>query len=238
MRSGGPTRAPAWIVVPRRASALASTAAISGSGPIGSTPTGSASSSVVCDPTSVNTDANSQPITPPPITATRSGSWSLRVLWSEVTIRSPSGSKPGIERGAEPVARITLSAETSWPSTATTPGRTSRPWPLTIATLRRLSSPESPPTSLSTTPVVRVATRAQSGVKPPSPLGMMPKSAACSAVRSTSAVCSSALAGMQPRLRQVPPTLSRSTNATDRPADAPYSAAAYPPGPPPTTTRS
>src|SRR5215213_2159039 len=43
---------------------------------------------------------------------------------------------------------------------------------------------------------------------------------------------------MHPRCRQVPPTLSFSTTATDMPAPAAYRAAAYPPGPPPTTTRS
>src|SRR5438045_4397293 len=43
---------------------------------------------------------------------------------------------------------------------------------------------------------------------------------------------------MQPRWRHVPPTLSISTTATDMPAAAPYRAAAYPPGPPPITTRS
>src|SRR5271157_6135953 len=43
---------------------------------------------------------------------------------------------------------------------------------------------------------------------------------------------------MQPRCRQVPPTLSRSTMAIESPAAAPYSAVAYPPGPPPMTTTS
>src|SRR3954454_24170366 len=38
---------------------------------------------------------------------------------------------------------------------------------------------------------------------------------------------------MQPTCRQVPPTLLFSMMAMSRPADAPYSAAAYPPGPPP-----
>ena len=55
---------------------------------------------------------------------------------------------------------------------------------------------------------------------------MMPKSAAWLAVRYTSAVCSSAFAGMQPRFRQVPPTLSRSTMAMLSPAEAPYGSGA------------
>ena len=48
-----PTRASAWIVVPRFFNERASTSAQSRSGPIGSTPCGSASSSVVATPRSV-----------------------------------------------------------------------------------------------------------------------------------------------------------------------------------------
>src|SRR4051794_21081226 len=43
---------------------------------------------------------------------------------------------------------------------------------------------------------------------------------------------------MHPRTKHVPPNVSISTTAQLRPAEAPYSAAAYPPGPPPITTRS
>ena len=43
---------------------------------------------------------------------------------------------------------------------------------------------------------------------------------------------------MQPRCRHVPPTRRSSTSATSRPAAAPYSAVAYPAGPPPRTTTS
>ena len=54
----------------------------------------------------------------------------------------------------------------------------------------------------------------------------------------TSAACSSALVGMQPRCRQVPPTSAFSTRTTDRPSSAPRRAAAYPPLPAPRMTRS
>ena len=47
----------------------------------------------------------------------------------------------------------------------------------------------------------------------------------------TSAACSRAFVGMQPRCRHVPPTLSRSTMATDRFSSAARRAAAYPPLP-------
>ena len=54
----------------------------------------------------------------------------------------------------------------------------------------------------------------------------------------TSAACSSALVGMHPRCRQVPPTLSLSIRATRLPSSAARSAQAYPPLPPPSTTMS
>ena len=66
-------------------------------------------------------------------------------------------------------------------------------------------------------PVVRELTVGQSGRKRTSASGTMPKLAAFAVVRKTSAVCSSAFAGMQPRLRQVPPTVTFSTMATRRP---------------------
>ena len=53
-----------------------------------------------------------------------------------------------------------------------------------------------------------------------------------------SATWISALDGMQPTLRQTPPSRSRSTSVTVRPAAAARSAAEYPPGPPPMTSRS
>src|SRR3954468_6152597 len=52
------------------------------------------------------------------------------------------------------------------------------------------------------------------------------------ALSATSAACSSALVGMQPRCRHVPPSLSRSTRATDSPSSAARKAQADPPLPP------
>ena len=66
----------------------------------------------------------------------------------------------------------------------------------------------------------------------------MPNSAAWATWRWIAAVSRNALAGMQPRLRHVPPSASRSIIATLTPADAAYRAAEYPPGPPPMMTRS
>ena len=67
-------------------------------------------------------------------------------------------------------------------------------------------------------PALRLFAADQSGSG--CPATFTPCSAACETVRNTSAACSSALAGMQPRCRHVPPTLSFSTIATDSPVDA------------------
>ena len=60
-------------------------------------------------PRSVYTEANSAPITPPPITAMRSGSLSAESLvdWSEVVTLTPSTSMPGMARGTEPAQMMT-----------------------------------------------------------------------------------------------------------------------------------
>jgi hypothetical protein len=173
-------------------------------------------------------------MTPPPTTTTRSGSAvsSLLVAWSELTTRSPSNSMPGSVRGADPVQMIVDRPRSVWPSTTTEPSAVSRPWPSTTSTLRRLSRPPRPRVSWVTIPLLRALTAGQSttGVVPSG--SRKPKSPACSMLRYTS------LAGIQPRCRQVPPMVSRSTIAILSPAEAPYSAAAYPPGPPPSTTTS
>ncbi len=60
------------------------------------------------EPRSANVDANSHPIAPPPITATRAGTES-RSSTSSLVMIGPPRSKPGISRGTEPVASSTLS---------------------------------------------------------------------------------------------------------------------------------
>ncbi len=59
-------------------------------------------------PRSENIDANSQPMAPPPITANDAGRASSDRTSSEVSTNRPSTSKPGMVRGADPVARTTL----------------------------------------------------------------------------------------------------------------------------------
>ena len=55
---------------------------------------GSASTIVTSDPNERNTEANSTPMTPPPRTTTRAGTWSMVSAWSLVMIRPPI-SRPG-----------------------------------------------------------------------------------------------------------------------------------------------
>ena len=69
---------------------------------------GSASRMVTLEPMSESSEANSQPIAPPPITAARSGRTFRSRNSSDVTTILPSMSKPGIVRGTEPAARMTF----------------------------------------------------------------------------------------------------------------------------------
>ena len=162
-------------------------------------------------------------MTPPPMTATDAGSSLRSRNSSDVITHRPSTSKPGSVWGTDPAARTTLRPTTTRPASSPSTTSTWRsalrvPVPVSVVTLRPLSSPANPLNSLSTTAFLRSWLTAKSTVTPDTPI---PKSLEPSTVRYTAAVSRNSLAGMQPRCRQVPPTLSRSTMATDRPAAAP-----------------
>ena len=183
----------------------------------------SASMIVTLVPRSARSEANSQPMTPPPMTATDAGSSLRSKNSSDVMTQRPSTSNPGRVRGTEPAARTTLRPITTRP--ASSPSVTSTRWPafsvpvpVRIVTLRPLSRPDRPLKSLSTTTFLRSWLLEKSTETPGT---SMPNSLASPIVRRTAAVSRNSLAGMQPRCRQVPPTLSRSTMATDSPAAAP-----------------
>ena len=134
----------------------------------------------------------------------------------------PPRSKPGISRGTEPAARMTLVpviwvVDPSLPVTVTTWSGPSDPHPLNTSTLRPLHIAATPPTSPATIFCLRswVTLKFTLGA-----LASMPNSAAWATWRWTAAVSRNALAGMQPRLRQVPPSASTSTSATFILADA------------------
>ena len=91
------------------------------------------------------------------------------------------------------------------------------PTPLNTDTLRPLHMAAMPPTRPATIFCLRAWVTAKFTV---GWLDSMPKSPAWATWRYTAAVSRNALAGMQPRLRQVPPRASISTIATLTPADA------------------
>ena len=68
---------------------------------------GSASNTVTAVPRSANIEANSQPMAPPPMTATARGSSSRARTSSDVITTVPSTSNPGIVRGTDPAASTT-----------------------------------------------------------------------------------------------------------------------------------
>ena len=135
-------------------------------------------------------------------------------------IPEPSTSMPGMARGTEPVQMIVARPVTTWPPTATPPSAVRVPNPSITVTLRRFSRPDRPLCSWLTIPALRWLAAAQSGSGTTPSGSFTPCAPACDTVRNTSAACSSALAGMHPRCRQVPPTFSFSTMATVSPADA------------------
>ena len=121
--------------------------------------------------------------------------------------------------GLEPVARtIALSAASvrSPSSVFTTRVLASLRWPVPAmtSTPRFFSEPCRPFQLVSTIFCLNDRTRSMST---PSKVALTPYSPAVCACSATSAACSSALVGMQPQCRQVPPTLSFSTRATFMP---------------------
>jgi hypothetical protein len=172
-------------------------------------------------PRSAIIEANSQPMAPPPITTAVGGSLGRSSISSDVTTMVPSTSKPGIVRGTEPAARITASAVSSVvePSAAVTVTLRSAPRvpvPAWVVTFRFFSVPWRPFQLAWTIVFLRARDTSQSS---PVTSARMPYSLACCTWRLVAAVSSSSLAGMHPRCRHVPPTLSFSTRPTFSPAD-------------------
>ena len=131
----------------------------------------SASRMVTFDPRSASSEANSHPTTPPPTTATEAGSFSRSKNSSDVITQRPSTSKPGRTWGTEPAASTTLRPVSSRPASGPSTTSTRRPSfnvpvPMSVVTLRPLSSPGRPFQSLSTTACLRSWLRAKSSVTP------------------------------------------------------------------------
>ena len=161
----------------------------------------------------------------------------------EETIVFSSMATPGSGATSEPVAMMMAFAVTSCaepPSIgviASVPGAVKRAAPFTQSILFFLKRNSTPrvfsPTTLSFRAIIWLRSSE-------TPATLTPCCAsACSASAYFSEDCSSALEGMQPILRQVPPRLARlSTQAVFIPSCAARMAATYPPGPLPMTMTS
>ncbi len=157
---------------------------------------------------------NSTPITPPPSTATFWGTNGNSSACSEVMTRPPI-SRPGRLREYEPVARTTFLPVTVMSPTCTVVGEVRRPSPSIVVMPRALMSPCRPFHLLATISSRYLVTPAMS--MPPK-VAVTPYVADSRVTSATSAACSSALVGMQPTCRQVPPTLPFSMRPTVRPS--------------------
>jgi hypothetical protein len=185
--------------------------------------------------------AISSPMIPPPSTSSRSGMSSRSSAPVESITRGSSCGTNGSFTGSDPAAmiaesKLTVVVDPSGPATDTMLGEVKVPVPTTVWTLRCLASPVRPPVSLPTTPSfqVRSASRSMFGEE-----NEIPWAAISLVSAMTLAACSSALDGMQPTLRQTPPSGPReSTITTFLPRSAARNAAVYPPGPAPSTSTS
>ena len=126
---------------------------------------------------------------------------------------------PGSDTLSLPVAITIDRVLKPLPSTSTVPAELIRPAPFSQATLFFLNRNSTPLVLAATTSFLRACMRARSSVTSPT---LMPCAAKPSlASWKFSELCSNALDGMQPMLRQVPPRVARfSTQATRSPSCA------------------
>src|SRR5262249_37882560 len=178
---------------------------------------------------------------PAPTTSSRCGTLSRAMAASDETIRCSSMSMPFSRAMSDPVA-ITIFLVVSvlsvpLPFTSILPGATMRPVPCTASTLFFLSRNSTPLTLPSTPESLNFIMAFRSSCGGVTMIPMVPK--LCPASSNSSEGWSSALEGMRPTLRQVPPYVARfSTTAVFKPSWAARMAQTEPPGPVPMTTRS
>ena len=136
------------------------------------------------------------PDAPAPMIAMEPGSSPISQA-PAVSITRPPNCVPGTGRATEPVASTTTLASSSRPSksppTFTLPSAVTAPWPLMTSMEFFLNRPATPPVRVLITLSRRAATPAKSTL---GSFTLMPKSSASRISESTSAVRSTALAGM------------------------------------------
>ncbi len=146
---------------------------------------------------------------PPPITSRRSGTSSRSSAPVEVITRSSSSGRLGIVAEREPAAMIAWRKATevvpSAVSTSSVWAPVNVPSPVNTWTFLCLARPARPPVSFSTAPDLKSRTPSRSIDGSPKSRPWAFESAASAM---TLAMWSSALEGMQPTLRQTPPSRS------------------------------
>ena len=93
------------------------------------------STKVTLEPRRLKTEANSTPMAPAPRITRWAGSSLMSRMWSLLSTRMPSVSRPGMGLGAEPVAMMIRLASWVSPATSTLPPPSSLPKPLSTVTL-------------------------------------------------------------------------------------------------------
>jgi len=147
---------------------------------------------------------------------------------------TPGRSAPGIgmRTGSEPTAKIIQSAVSVLLPTCIVWASLTIPRPRYTATPLAFKRPSTPPTNVFTIEPLYCCALAQSTSIPET---VMPNLADCSLMAlNVELTWISAFVGIQPTLRQVPPTLSASIRETLAPIWAALIAVTYPPGPAPT----
>ena len=171
-----------------------------------------------------HTEPSSSPITPAPTTSSFFGTASSASAPVDETMRFSSISMPLSRATSEPVAITMFFVSTvcvlpSAPFTSILPGAVMRPWPMKASILFFLSRNATPLTLPATPSSLNfiIAGRSSFGAGTLMPMPAKPWPASSNRCEA----CSSALDGMQPTLRHVPPKVaSFSTTATFMPSCA------------------
>ena len=181
------------------------------------------STTVTSDPSRRQTEPSSSPMMPAPTTMRCFGTSASSSAPVDDTIFFSSTATPGRGMTSEPEAirmfladSVSLTAPSS-PSTTTEPAFSMRPVPWNAVILFFRNRKATPLVVASTTSLLRFISWAKSSLGGASTMPWTPRSwPACS---NRCEDCSSALDGMQPTLRQVPPKVARfSTTATFMPS--------------------
>lgn len=191
---------------------------------------------VTCEPSRANAWPSSQPMLPPPRTASRSGRTSRS--HTESLVRGSATSSPGIGgiTGDEPVQTIAWANSTDRPSTTALWGPVKARSPLSTCTP---AASRTAGESTGSMVLIAECTCSITLAKSTETLATsIPRWAPMRVCAATEAAARRALEGTQPVQRQSPPVLSRSTRSTRAPKLAAVFALTIPAVPPPTTNRS